>query len=49
MSAMRELFGVDDMDMFVNSDKFLHTVGPTLQPADSLSANDAERSRSPRP
>ena len=48
VTAMRELFGVDDMDMFRQFiDKFLHTVGPDIHRlADSLSSNDAERSRS---
>ena len=48
VTAMRELFGVDDMDMFGQFiDKFLHTVGPDIRSlADSLSSNDAEQSRS---
>ncbi|MGB1877533.1 MAG: response regulator, partial [Rhodospirillaceae bacterium] len=48
VTAMRELFGLDDMDMFSQFiDKFLHTVGPDIRSlADSLSSNDAEQSRS---
>ena len=48
VKAMREVFGVDDMDLFSHFvEKFLLTVGPEIRTlADSLSANDAQQARS---
>lgn len=48
VKAMREVFGVDDMDLFSHFvEKFLLTVGPDIRTlADSLSANDAQEARS---